>query len=80
MFLEKGFQALLPKPIDPVKLDEIVYRWLWEKNGAETSVPAALRESEPDSASLLWSMQQWPSTEDNAAYVGLVPANALIPA
>jgi signal transduction histidine kinase/FixJ family two-component response regulator len=31
MFLEKGFQALLPKPIDAVKLDEIIHQWLWEK-------------------------------------------------
>jgi signal transduction histidine kinase/CheY-like chemotaxis protein len=41
MFLEKGFQALLPKPIDSVKLDEIVRWWLWEKNDAETFAPAA---------------------------------------
>jgi CheY-like chemotaxis protein len=30
MFLEKGFQALLPKPIDAVRLDEIIHEWLWE--------------------------------------------------
>jgi CheY-like chemotaxis protein len=39
MFLGKGFQALLPKPIDPVKLDEIIRQWLWEKDDDEAFAP-----------------------------------------
>jgi signal transduction histidine kinase/CheY-like chemotaxis protein len=30
MFLERGFQALLAKPIDAVKLDEIIRQWIGE--------------------------------------------------
>jgi CheY-like chemotaxis protein len=83
MFLGKGFQALLAKPIDPVKLDEIVHRWLWKKDGAEASSPAA-QDSEPDGASPQRTIQLETSAEsmgtrlDNIAHVGLEPASALI--
>jgi CheY-like chemotaxis protein len=31
IFLERGFQALLAKPMDTVELDEIVNQWIWER-------------------------------------------------
>jgi hypothetical protein len=30
MFLEHGFQALLPKPIEIIKLDAVLSRWVKE--------------------------------------------------
>jgi signal transduction histidine kinase/CheY-like chemotaxis protein len=45
MFLERGFQALLPKPIDSVRLDEIIHQWIW-KEEAETYTLESLDPAE----------------------------------
>jgi signal transduction histidine kinase/CheY-like chemotaxis protein len=81
MFLERGFQALLPKPIDSARLDEILRRWLWEKDVAEA--PDAQRESEPDAGRL--PSRQWePLAEakgaclNNIAHAGLDMASVPI--
>jgi signal transduction histidine kinase/FixJ family two-component response regulator len=78
LFLEKGFQALLPKPIDSVKLDEIVRRWLWEKDGAEASAPAAQQEESESVRQLEPLAEGLAARLDNIAHVGLEPASALI--
>jgi CheY-like chemotaxis protein len=31
MFLESGFQAFLPKPINQLKLDEIIRTWIMQE-------------------------------------------------
>jgi PAS domain S-box-containing protein len=36
MFLSKGFQAFLPKPIDVVRLDAIIREFVWDKNLDDT--------------------------------------------
>jgi signal transduction histidine kinase/CheY-like chemotaxis protein/HPt (histidine-containing phosphotransfer) domain-containing protein len=57
MFIEKGFNDFLAKPIDVSKLDEILDRWIpnKEKGNGEWGVGSRDRNSNNDSASLLYS-------------------------
>ena len=47
MFLDKGFQAFLPKPINYMELDAIVKRWVRDKS-KEVALPAREAETAPD--------------------------------
>jgi signal transduction histidine kinase/FixJ family two-component response regulator len=48
MFLESGFQAYLPKPIDVMLLDALLNEWIRDKRGQET--PEERREPETETA------------------------------
>jgi hypothetical protein len=76
MFLEKGFQALLPKPIDSAKLDEILRGWLWEKEDTEASVPAAWLEPGLSGVS---QPAAWHEMNRDIGHTGLEQAGALMP-
>ena len=41
MFLSKGFQAFLSKPIDIVRLDEVIRRWVQKSDGAGAAAKTA---------------------------------------
>ncbi|MCL2123339.1 MAG: response regulator [Desulfovibrionaceae bacterium] len=45
MFLSRGFQALLPKPIEAAPLDAVIREWVWDKKMEKTP---AYRQSRAD--------------------------------
>jgi signal transduction histidine kinase/DNA-binding response OmpR family regulator len=49
LFLENGFQAYLSKPIDIIRLDQILNQWVRDKN-KEKELQEKPRETEPESS------------------------------
>ena len=44
MFLENGFQAFLSKPIDIIRLDQVLHQWVRDKDKEKELLPARLPE------------------------------------
>jgi CheY-like chemotaxis protein/HPt (histidine-containing phosphotransfer) domain-containing protein len=45
LFLEKGFQAFIPKPIDPARLKAVIKEWLHNGQDADTAATVNIKES-----------------------------------
>ncbi|MDR0653502.1 MAG: response regulator [Synergistaceae bacterium] len=63
MFLEKGFNAYISKPIDIMRLDVELNKWIRDKRGKETAVEE--RQSQAPAALLGDEAYQWPAADDN---------------
>ena len=62
MFLENGFQAFLPKPIDVMRLDALLNEWIRDKRSQEMKEAEDAQEPEPES--------QEPEEKDAAVETG----------
>ncbi|MCL1908347.1 MAG: ATP-binding protein [Holophagaceae bacterium] len=73
MFLENGFQAFLPKPIDITRLDEVINRWVRNKDydAAVPGPPEGLKGSGPTDDDHLHSERR--SGIDRRIFGQLVP-------
>jgi CheY-like chemotaxis protein/anti-sigma regulatory factor (Ser/Thr protein kinase) len=48
LFLENGFQAFLTKPIDVIRLDSVLHKWIRDRQNPETLQKAEIKMAEND--------------------------------
>ncbi|MCL2126540.1 MAG: response regulator, partial [Oscillospiraceae bacterium] len=70
MFLSKGFQAFLAKPINYMELDSIVKKWVRDKS-KESMLPSEIAEEEPETpdSAILTELSEIPGLNTNRGMV-----------